>query len=91
MKVTMPMEKEAVFFTLQGDDQVASLNMEKWDAGPKMTYLSTNNHGSLILATSSGSDAVFAFDASQGSQISEIQVGSTPKEVNSIQMTKWPL
>ena len=43
---------EKMFFTLQGDDQVGSLNMATWNAGPKMTYISSNSDGSLILATS---------------------------------------
>jgi hypothetical protein len=62
---------ENVFFTLQGDDSVGTINGEIFEAGLKMTYVSVSKDGDLILATSSASDTVFAFD-SQGNKLSEI-------------------
>ena len=69
-----------IFFTLQGDDSVGTINGEAFEAGPKMTYVSVSQDGDLILATSSASDIVFAFD-SKGNKLSEIPVGKTPKGV----------
>ena len=77
----MKMSPEKLFFTLQGDDQVGSLNNANLDAGPMMTYISSNNDGSLILATSSGSDTVYAFDSFQEKLVTTIPVGETPKGV----------
>jgi len=76
----MMMPAESVFFTLQGDDQIGFLNKSNYDAGPIMTYLSSNNDGSIVLATSSGSDVVYAYDK-QGKMISTIPVGDTPKGI----------
>jgi len=53
-----------VFFTLQGQDSIGNIDGDLFDAGPKMTYVSTSSDGSLILATSSASDTIFAFDKS---------------------------
>jgi len=78
---SMKIFSDKLFFTLQGDEQVRSLSNTNLDAGPMMTYISSNNDGSLILATSSGSDAVYAFDSSQGKLITTIPVDETPKGV----------
>ena len=69
-----------VFFTLQGQDSVGNIDGDVFDAGPKMTYVSISKDGKLILATSSASDTIFAFDK-QGNKLSEISVGKTPKGV----------
>ena len=71
---------EKVFFTLQGDDKIGILNKSNPDAGPTMTYIDSSNDDSLILATSSGSDTVYAYDK-QGKLLSMIPVGETPKGV----------
>lgn len=76
----MNMSSETVFFTLQGDDKIGILHKSNPDAGPVMTYIDSNNDGSLVLATSSGSDAVYAYDK-QGKLLSMIPVGETPKGV----------
>ena len=72
--------KNEIFFTLQGDDSVGNIRGEIFDAGPKMTYISASSDGELILATSSASDTVFAFDK-QGNNLASIKVGKTPKGV----------
>ena len=77
----MKLSSEKLFFTLQGDDQIGSLVNTNWDAGPMMTYVSSSSDGSLVLATSSGSNTVYAFDSSQGKLITTIPVGETPKGV----------
>jgi YVTN family beta-propeller protein len=77
---TSPNVPGNVFFTLQGDDSVGTINGDIVEAGPKMTYVSVSKDGDLILATSSASDKVFAYD-SQGNKLSEISVGKTPKGV----------
>ena len=76
----MNMSLESIFFTLQGDDQIGILNKSNYDAGPLMTYIDSSNDGSLVLATSSGSDSVYAYDK-QGKLLSMIPVGETPKGV----------
>ena len=76
----MKMPTESVFFTLQGDDQIGFLNKSNYDAGPMMTYISSNNDGSIVLATSSGSDRLYAYDK-YGKLLSMIPVGETPKGV----------
>ena len=76
----MKMPAESVFFTLQGDDQIGFLNKSDHDAGPMMTYISSNNDGSIVLATSSGSDRLYAYDK-YGKLLSIIPVGETPKGV----------
>lgn len=72
-------DNQNLFFTLQGDNQVGIFDNTRLDAGPGMTYLDSSNDGLLVLATSSGSDTVYAFDS--GSLVSIIQVGQTPKGV----------
>jgi len=76
-KKTTPLQ---VFFTLQGDDKVGSLNNLNWNAGPQMTYVSISNDANLILATSSASDSVFVFD-NNGDQLASVGVGETPKGI----------
>ena len=76
----MKMQPESVFFTLQGEDKIGILNKSNPDAGPMMTYIASNNDGSVVLATSSGSDSVYAYDK-HGELISTIPVGETPKGV----------
>ena len=76
----MSMSSEKVFFTLQGDDKIGILNKSNSDAGPMMTYIDSSNDGSLVLATSSGSDTVYAYDK-LGKLLSMISVGETPKGV----------
>jgi len=46
-----------------------------------MTYVSTIKNGLLVLATSSASDTVFAFNGDTGKAISTFHVGDTPKGV----------
>ena len=77
----MSMSPENVFFTLQGDDEIGIAYKKNLDAGPIMTYITSSNDGSVVLATSSGSDAVYAFDALQEKLVSTIPVGDTPKGV----------
>jgi len=72
-------ENQNLVFTLQGDNQIGVLDNTRLDAGPGMTYLDSSNDGLLILATSSGSDTVYAFDS--GNLVSIISVGQTPKGV----------
>jgi len=72
-------DNQNLFFTLQGDNQVGMLDNTRLDAGPGMTYLDSNTDGSLVLATSSGSDTVYAFES--GNLASTIPVGQTPKGV----------
>jgi len=73
---------ESVFFTLQGDDSVSSsLSTGSWIAGEKMTYVSTTKNGLLVLATSSASNTVFAFNGETGDLITKFHVGKTPKGV----------
>ncbi len=72
-------DNQNLFFTLQGDNQVGMLNNARLDAGPGMTYLDSSTDGSLVLATSSGSDTVYAFES--GNLVSTIPVGQTPKGV----------
>ena len=79
-KMMMTISSEKVFFTLQGDNQVGNFDKENLDAGPMMTYVASNNGGSLVLATSSGSDTVYAYDR-QGKLASVIPVGETPKGI----------
>ncbi|MEJ2259040.1 MAG: beta-propeller fold lactonase family protein [Nitrosopumilaceae archaeon] len=69
-----------LFFTLQGEDSIGNYQGKLFSAGPKMTYLTISPDLSLILATSSGSDTVFAFDG-QGNNLASIPVGKTPKGV----------
>ena len=76
----MKMPSETVFFTLQGDDKISILNKSNPDAGSVMTYISSNNDGSVVLATSSGSNSVYVYDQ-QGKLASTIPVGETPKGV----------
>ena len=78
--ISSKISHDNVFFTLQGQDSVGNIDGDIFDAGPKMTYISTSTDGRLILATSSASDTVFAFDK-QGNKLSEISVGKTPKGV----------
>ena len=77
----MTMPSETVFFTLQGDNKIGVLNKKNLDAGPMMTYITSSNDGSVVLATSSGSDALYAFDTLQEKLVSTIPVGDTPKGV----------
>ena len=73
---------ETVFFTLQGDNAVSSFpNGTNWITGEKMTYVSTIKNGLLVLATSSASDTVFAFNDETGESIATFHVGKTPKGV----------
>ena len=72
-------DNQNLFFTLQGDNQVGMLDNTRLDAGPGMTYLDSNTDGSLVLATSSGSHTVYAFES--GNVVSTISVGQTPKGV----------
>jgi len=73
---------ETVFFTLQGDNTVSSFpSTNNWIAGEKMAYVSTIENGLLVLATSSGSDTVFAFNGKTGESITTFDVGKTPKGV----------
>ena len=76
----MNVSSESVFFTLQGDDKIGILHKSNPDAGPMMTYIDSSNDDSLVLATSSGSDSVYAYDQ-QGKILSIIPVGETPKGV----------
>ncbi len=76
----MNRSSETIFFTLQGDDKIGIINKSNYDAGPMMTYIDSSNDGSLVLATSSSSDAVYAYDK-QGKLLSIIPVGETPKGV----------
>ncbi|WP_316505625.1 beta-propeller fold lactonase family protein [Nitrosopumilus sp.] len=76
----MATPSEIAFFTLQGDNKIGILHKSNPDAGPMMTYIDSSNDGSLVLATSSGSDAVYAYDK-QGKLLSMIPVGETPKGV----------
>jgi len=78
---SMKVSSDKLFFTLQGDNQIGSPNNANLDAGPMMTYISSNNDGSLVLATSSGSNMAYAFDSSQEKMITSIPVGETPKGV----------
>ena len=70
-----------VFATLQGDSKVTSLDGILWNTGPAMTYVDTDINGILVLATSSGSDTVYAFDSANNQMITSIKVGNTPKGV----------
>ena len=71
-----------IFFTLQGDDAVSFFPIEKnWIAGEKMTYVSSDKNGLLVLAASSATDTVFAFNGETGDAISTFHVGDTPKGV----------
>ncbi len=73
---------ETIFFTLQGDNTVSSFpNKNNWVAGEKMTYVSTIENGLLVLATSSASDTVFAFNGETGESITTFNVGKIPKGV----------
>ncbi|MDH3312753.1 MAG: DM13 domain-containing protein [Nitrosopumilus sp.] len=72
-------DNQNLFFTLQGDNHVGMLDNTRLDAGPMMTYVDSNDSGSLILATSSGSDTLYVFDSSQ-EQVT-INVGKAPKGV----------
>jgi len=72
-------DNQNLFFTLQGDNQVGMLDNTRLDAGSGMTYLDSNADGSLVLATSSGSNTVYAFES--GNLVSMIPVGQTPKGV----------
>ena len=73
---------EQVMVTLQGEDRVSEiLSDQKLEAGPKMTYLSVSLDGGILLASSSGSDTVHAFDMIKGEKISSVSVGKTPKGV----------
>ena len=68
-----------MFFTLQGDQQVGTLDNTRWNAGPMMTYVDSNKDGSLVSATSSASNTVYAFSTTQGKLVSTVKVGETPK------------
>jgi len=73
---------EMIFFTLQGDDAVSSFPIvNNWIAGEQMTYVSSIKNGLLVLATSSESDTVFAFNGETGESIDTFHVGDTPKGV----------
>ena len=72
-------DNQNLSFTLQGDNQVGMLDNTRLDAGSGMTYLDSSRDGSLVLATSSGSDTVYAFESR--SLVSIIEVGQTPKGV----------
>ena len=73
---------EQIMVTLQGEDSVSEiLSNQKWTAGPKMTYLSISLDGGTLLASSSESDTVYAYDVIKGEKISSIPVGKTPKGV----------
>ena len=69
-----------IYFTLQGQDSIGNIEGNVFTGGPKMTYVSVSDDGSLILATSSASDTVFAF-SNHGEKISEISVGKVPKGI----------
>ena len=71
-------EDEEVFFTLQGDNQVGTLDSVRFDAGPTMTYLDVKNDKSVVLATSSGSDVVYVFESDK---TTTVPVGHTPKGI----------
>ena len=76
------LNSETIFFTLQGDNSVNSFpSKNNWIAGEKMTYVSTIKNGLLVLATSSASDTVFAFNGETGKLMDTFQVGKTPKGV----------
>ena len=82
MIVTSSGMNNKVFVTLQGDDKISEIFSDlKLDAGPNTTYLSTSADSSLLLATSSKTDIVHAFDIESGTHIKEIKVGKTPKGV----------
>lgn len=82
MIVTTPDAKDKTYVTLQGDDKVSEIFSEqKWESGPNMTYLDSSMDGSLLLAASSQSDTIYAFDMESGEPIKEIAVGKTPKGV----------
>ena len=74
--------KEKTYVTLQGEDKISEIFSEtKWDAGPKMTYVATSADDSLLLATSSQSNTVHAFDTESEKYLKNITVGDTPKGV----------
>ncbi|MDH3313331.1 MAG: beta-propeller fold lactonase family protein [Nitrosopumilus sp.] len=73
---------DKAYVTLQEDDKISEVHSEeKWNAGPNMTYLDLSADGSLLLAASSQSDTIYAFDMESGESIKEITVGKTPKGV----------
>ena len=75
-------KNEPIFFTLQGDNIVSSFPIKNnWVADEKMTYVSTIENGLLVLATSTASDTVFAFNGETGEEIATFNVGKTPKGV----------
>lgn len=81
-KIIEESKLQQVMATLQGDDSVSEiLSNQKWSAGPKMTYLATSLDGGVLLASSSESDTVHAFDLMTGDKITSIDVGKTPKGV----------
>ena len=74
--------EKVAYVTLQGDDKVSEIESEmRWNAGKKMTYLSSSVDNSLLLATSSSDNMVFAFDTESGKHIKNISVGDTPKGI----------
>jgi len=74
--------EDKTYVTLQGDDKISEIFSEtKWDAGPKMTYIATSADDSLLLAISSQSNTVHAFDTELGNPLKDITVGDTPKGV----------
>jgi YVTN family beta-propeller protein len=82
MIVTAQNSQDKAYVTLQGDDAISEVfSEEKWEAGPNMTYLDISPDDSLLLATSSQSDTIQAFDMESGEHIKDIKVGKTPKGV----------
>ena len=82
MIVTSSDSQKGVYVTLQGDDKVSEIESEVfWNTGQKMTYLSSSVDNSLMLATSSLDNMVYAFDTESGKHIKSISVGDVPKGV----------
>lgn len=84
--------KDKTYVTLQGDDKVFEIfSKTKWNAGPKMTYVAISTDDSLLLATSSQSNTIHAFDTESGKHLKDITIGDTPKGVKIHQTGKIAL
>ncbi|MFB6259289.1 MAG: YncE family protein, partial [Thiohalorhabdaceae bacterium] len=70
------------YATLQGDNAVADLaSGDTWPAGKAMTYVTVSPDGKRVMATSSGEDRIYAYDATSGKRLATIPVGDTPKGI----------
>lgn len=79
----MPGPGQPVYVTLRDQGAVAALGSQGWEttAGAGMTYVAVTRNNQIVLATSSGENRIYVFNAQTGEFVKTIDVGNTPKGV----------